>query len=254
MNVIKALFIATVLCAAAPLSSASDDGTTPSRDNDPNVTTYHISSGTGFYVQPNYVITNNHVVESCQTIALRRKDGFKPAMVIASDTRNDLALLKTDAQPEAIASLRSNSEISIGEPVSVIGYPKEHGLTGDYTTARGKVLDLSGPLRDDNRIQFSDMVEKGNSGGPLIDESGNIIGVVVGKVNYYEMDVDLKQHSDAKPVKTTGIAINLPTLRTFLDRNHIYYERNNTGHSIVYHNIENEAKHYIVNIHCVMSE
>src|SRR5262249_11403161 len=108
-----------------------------------------------------------------------------PARLVARDETNDLALLKTDIAAPMVPSFRSGAKV--GESISAYGFPLAGLLatSGNFTV--GNITAAAG-LRDDSRmLQISAPVQVGNSGGPLLDGSGNIVGVIVGKLNAIEV-------------------------------------------------------------------
>ena len=211
------------------------------------------TSGTGFFVSNSHIITNDHVVKDCKMIKIRGniEPGF--ARVQAVDSVNDLALLKTSRTPHRIAKLRGdNMPLNIGDDVTVIGYPLDRGIKGQHLLKRAVLTNVNDVYEGSKRIQFTDSVEKGNSGGPLLDSNGNVIGVIVGKMSFYLAGADLDDDIKSKPIKTSSVAIRLESLKNFLVKNKVYYREN----KINYHYssdswMENKAKEYIVNIHCI---
>jgi len=141
------------------------------------------SSGTGLFVSTNgHLLTNNHVVEGCRSLSVVPVGGTAvSASLLAKDKVNDLAIVKTSLTPAIVPALRPQARL--GEPVYVFGFPLAGLLSasGNFTT--GSVTAITG-LGDDSRLlQISAPVQPGNSGGPLIDKYGNIIGVIVSKLN-----------------------------------------------------------------------
>nr|WP_152718071.1 serine protease [Microvirga tunisiensis] len=128
------------------------------------------------------MLTNAHVVDECTTIRVTL-DGREPlpARLAASDKANDLALLRVDHRPTKLAAIRIG--IRLGEPVAVFGFPLSNVLasTGNFTL--GNVTALAGLGDDTRHIQISAPVQPGNSGGPLLDHQGNLVGVVTYKLN-----------------------------------------------------------------------
>jgi serine protease Do len=121
------------------------------------------------------VLTNAHVVEGCAEPNLETPAGTMPSRVIARDRTNDLAILKA-APLDRFLSFRVTARL--GETVAAFGYPMAGLLSKSGNFTLGNVTALTG-LRDDSRfLQVSAAVQPGNSGGPLLDESGNLIGVV----------------------------------------------------------------------------
>ena len=142
------------------------------------------SSGTGIFVtNDGHLITNAHVVKDCLAIQVGVSQGtFEAGNLVAKDPTNDLALLKVNDTPVRVAALRFGARQ--GENVEAFGYPLSQVLatSGNFTT--GIVTALAG-IGDDSRFyQISAPVQPGNSGGPLLDENGNLIGVVSSKLDF----------------------------------------------------------------------
>ena len=158
------------------MAAASPDGRRPA------------SSGTGFVVGAGRVLTNNHVAQGCAEMRLRTAGGRElTGTVAASDPQQDLALLTvqggggSDLGPPL--PFRSGPELRRGEGVVTYGFPLAGLLSSGPTLTTGEVSALAG-LRDNPRqFQISAPVQPGNSGGPLLDRSGNVVGVVVSKLN-----------------------------------------------------------------------
>lgn len=143
-----------------------------------------VSTGTGFVVAPRAIMTNHHVVAGCASVTARLPGGREiEATVIASDPRRDLALLRTDSDPGPSLSFRGSAEVRRGENVVTYGFPLAGLLSSGPTLTTGDVSALSG-LRDNPRqIQISAPVQQGNSGGPLLDLHGHVVGVIVSKLD-----------------------------------------------------------------------
>lgn len=142
------------------------------------------SSGTGFFVASQYVLTNNHVIEHCGSnpiwVAYPDKRPER-AYIAGSDEINDLALLRTDLPDAAIASFRFRPRL--GETVAIYGFPLSGLLSSAGNFTVGNVTSLAGPNDDTRLLQTSAPTQPGNSGGPLLDMSGSVIGVVEGQLN-----------------------------------------------------------------------
>ncbi|MCB4822649.1 S1C family serine protease [Roseicella aerolata] len=143
-----------------------------------------VSSGTGFVVAPGRLLTNWHVAEGCTELRARTARGVEvPATLTARDTERDLALLTTRGEVGPPLTFRQGPEVRRGEGVVTYGFPFAGMLSAGATLTTGDVSALSG-LRDNQRhFQISAPVQAGNSGGPLLDMSGRVIGVVVSKLN-----------------------------------------------------------------------
>jgi S1-C subfamily serine protease len=140
-----------------------------------------VVSGTGFFVSGfGHIITNRHVVDGCRTIATR--DGQPLTLVLLSGAA-DLALLKLDKHSSASATFRNGSGIRVGDEVIAFGFPLPGILSSEGNISTGTVAANSGVGDDPHFIQVSAPVQPGNSGGPLLDTSGNVVGVVVAKLD-----------------------------------------------------------------------
>ena len=143
-----------------------------------------VSSGTGFVVAARRIMTNHHVIDGCAEVAARLPDGRElPARVLASDATRDLALLSTEAEAGPILLFRSAGAYRRGEGVVTYGFPLAGLLSSGPTLTTGEVSALAGLADNQRHIQISAPVQPGNSGGPLLDMRGQVIGVVVSKLN-----------------------------------------------------------------------
>lgn len=169
------------------------------------------SSGTGFFVTTDgEIITNFHVIEECRSPHVHHgRSPSLPAVVVARDETNDLALLKVEKQVDQVA--RFNVRVRLGEPVAAFGYPLASILSSSGNFTLGSVTALSG-LRDDSRyLQTSAPVQPGNSGGPLVDYHGNVAGIVTGKFNAFAAMV-----ATGDIVQNVNFAIRSSTAVSFL--------------------------------------
>jgi S1-C subfamily serine protease/uncharacterized protein len=212
----------TVILAIQAVSSSpvvNVPGPSTPKQEEPKAPTRPISSGTGFYIATDgSVLTNAHVVKSCSEIAVSAKAGeFSTATVLATDIANDLALLRTNERPEKIAALRLMPRL--GESVEAFGYPLADILATSGNFSLGNISALSG-LGDDSRyLQISVPVQPGNSGGPLLDQHGNLVGVVSAKLN--ALNVMLQKEGDIP--QNVNFAIKASVAATFLQSNNFKF-------------------------------
>ncbi|MGD0208561.1 MAG: tetratricopeptide repeat-containing serine protease family protein [Verrucomicrobiota bacterium] len=141
------------------------------------------ASDTGFFITDDgYLISNYHVVKDAAQVRLVTSAGFISAKVVNVDAANDLALLKADGRfaPLPIAASRG---VKLGGTVVTVGFPNI-GLQGfSPKLAKGEIASLSGAADDARYFQISVPVQPGNSGGALVDERGNVIGIVSAKLD-----------------------------------------------------------------------
>lgn len=147
----------------------------------------YATSGTGFFFSADgYILTNCHVVEKATTITVTTHDGKEyPAGLVGKDSQNDVAVLKIDPEGEVTAlTMGKSADMVVGEEILIIGNPLGE-LT--YTLTRGIVSNLSRDIFvEENEtsihmFQTDAAINSGNSGGPAIDASGNVIGIVSAK-------------------------------------------------------------------------
>jgi TPR repeat protein len=141
------------------------------------------ASGTGFFITDDgYLITNNHVVKDATKVRLVTSAGTIDAKVVQVDAANDLALLKAVGKfsPLPIAASRL---AHLGGTVATIGFPDPTLQGFAPKLAKGEIASLSGASDDPKYFQISLPVQPGNSGGALVDERGNVVGIVSAKLD-----------------------------------------------------------------------
>jgi len=136
--------------------------------------------GTGFFVSGDgYILTNNHIVEKAAKVKVYTVQGEEyTAKVIGTDPRTDVALIKVDAKNVPFAELGDSSKVKVGEWVLAIGNPlgMEHTVTAGIVSAKGRQLGL-GVNNYEDFIQTDAAINRGNSGGPLVNLKGEVIGI-----------------------------------------------------------------------------
>ena len=142
------------------------------------------ATGTGFVVAPGRVLTNAHVVRDCSGVRARNAaKRVARARVLKVDPERDLAMLGVPEEFGPALVFRSGPELRLGEGVVTYGFPLSGLLSSGPTLTTGGVSALSG-LRDSPLdLTISAPVQPGNSGGPLLDLRGHVVGVVVAKLN-----------------------------------------------------------------------
>ncbi|HZF00922.1 MAG TPA: tetratricopeptide repeat-containing serine protease family protein [Methylomirabilota bacterium] len=142
-----------------------------------------VASGTGFFITDDgYLISNFHVVKDAARVQLRTGAGLIPAKVVRTDAANDIALLKVEGKFSCLPIAASRAA-GLGDSVFTLGFP-DPGLQGFAPKlAKGEIASLSGAADDARYFQVSVPVQPGNSGGALVDERGNVIGIVSAKLD-----------------------------------------------------------------------
>lgn len=141
-------------------------------------------TGTGFFINTTgYLISNAHVVTDKTYLAIRDSRGkFYRVTVVAEDKKNDLVLLHTIGSFPALRIVHSD-QVQKGQHVLTVGYPQISIQGNESKVTDGIINSFSGLNNDDNWFQISVPIQGGNSGSPLVNESGEIVGVIVATVN-----------------------------------------------------------------------
>src|SRR5882757_2339016 len=140
-------------------------------------------AGSGFLIDPRgYILTNFHVVAGAQTIEVILGDKSRyPAKFVGADQRNDVALVKIEPKGKHLASLTlgDSSALQVGQKVLAIGNPFgfQSTLTTGVVSALGRTVQTSQTTFIDEAIQTDAAINRGNSGGPLINSHGEVIGI-----------------------------------------------------------------------------
>jgi len=138
-----------------------------------------IGAGTGFFItRDGYLFTCAHVIEEAKTIKISVNGELYPAKVIRTDANCDLSLLKIDGTFNALA-FSPKRTVVMGEDVFTMGFPNPNLQGVNPKLTKGSINSLTGYMDDLRLYQISVPVQPGNSGGPLLDDSGNICGVIV---------------------------------------------------------------------------
>lgn len=173
--------------AGAPPPTAKKDSpkeTAPPANTPPD-TAPSASFGSGFLVTADgHALTNSHVVVGCARVTAVRDGISLPVTVAAVDHTNDLALLRVPVNPPMPhARFRAPPGIRTGEEVMAAGFPFPQVLKNGLNVTRGNVSAMGGVGGNSANIQMTAPVQPGNSGGPLFDMSGHVVGVVVSRLN-----------------------------------------------------------------------
>jgi len=141
------------------------------------------SSGSAFVVsRDGYLVTNNHVINGCEQVAIHSDGVTIPVSIVTYDSQNDLALLKGQFSPTHVFPIR-RSNPALLEDVYVAGFPFGEKYSSSIKVTKGIISALTGIGNNFSNFQIDAALQPGNSGGPILDENGNVIGVAVAKLD-----------------------------------------------------------------------
>ena len=156
-----------------------------------------ISTGTGFAIcQSGYIVTACHVVEDADTIQVKFPgEKWTPAQVVKKSYTNDIAILKTDTMLSNVLVL--TDDMKLGQKIFTIGYPVPGLLGVEPKYAEGNISSLTGIVDEASLMQVSVPLQPGNSGGPLLNERGQVVGMATSAAkveSFYEATGTLPQN------------------------------------------------------------
>jgi serine protease Do len=182
------------------------------------------SSGTGFYINRDYMVTAAHVVEGCQRMELSDTTVLE---IVRSEPDLDLAVLKVPGDPAVLfepgesdvwLELSPQLDARLGETVTALGFPYLGRFGQGLTVTGGNVSALPGGTFGESQIMISAPVQPGNSGGPLLNADGEVIGVVVARID----DIIVLEETGTLP-QNMNFAVTNSELSNFLKRAQVTY-------------------------------
>lgn len=192
---------------------------TPNQPKD----TYKVASGTGFYVSSQgHIITNHHVIDGCKDMKVHSKGKVIETIKIADDIRNDLALLKIEETPSHVFALSQESPFPL-QDIIVAGYPFGERVSSTLKFTQGIVSSIAGLSNDYSQIQIDAALQPGNSGGPIMDEFGNIVAVAVAKLNLKKI---LKDYGVVP--ENTNFGVKSSAVKNLMEGNGVPFKTPNT--------------------------
>jgi len=205
-----------------------------------------LTSGSGVVIGvQGEVLTNSHVVGNCTKITVRSSSAASAAVLVARDEKNDLAVVRSKLALSSVVAFREGGPVRAGDAVVTLGYPLSGLLATTANLSVGNVSALAG-LGDDSRyLQISAPVQPGNSGGPLLDASGHLVGIVTAKLDA----VRIARFTGDVP-QNVNFALKAEVARTFLDSKGIAYQTARSEQQLSPADVGDIARPFTVHIEC----
>jgi serine protease Do len=217
---------------------AANQSVDPSVPTSPPPSSNDSSSGTGFFVAPHTIVTNYHVIESCNAIFVRYPE-YRPerAYLRSKDATNDLALLSTDM--DNVDTAKFGLGPRVGQQVATYGFPLSGLLSSSGNFTLGNISSLTGLGDDTRQLQTSVPIQPGNSGGPLLNMSGAVIGMIHSRLRL----------ADALP-QGVNFAIQAAIVMNFLGANDVKPSISNTSEALDPARIAELAREFTIQVLC----
>ena len=204
-----------------------------------------VSTGTAFSVAPQLLVTNHHVITGCSKLSVVTPEGRRAASVVSAEASIDLALLRVFGMRGAVTSLRTPRSVALGETISVFGFPLAGTLSSSGNFTGGLVSSLQGLRNAAGEIQITAPVQPGNSGGPVLDASGLVVGVVQSKLDAVRaaaLTGDMPQN--------VNFAVSLDVLADFLEMNQVPFRSSPRSASLDTAQIARMAQQFTYRVEC----
>jgi len=212
---------------------------TPSPDSDRKL----LLTGTGFVVNKNFIATADHVLrmndsgDVCNSVSIMYRHDEYQTTIADLDPANDIGLLKLSKPISSTAKIRNDPDLRLGETAVNYGFPLFGELSSSAKITRGAVNSLAGYNNNSAFIQFDAASQFGNSGGPVLDVSGNVIGVVSAKLDDSENQL-------------VNFATKSTILEGFLKANKVQFEKADLGEELKLPDIAEKAETFTVLVGC----
>lgn len=205
-----------------------------------------VSVGTGFFVADGgRVVTNRHVVDKCEALTVETTTGsLASAKLIRFDSKLDIALIQASIASPATAVFQPRDTIQPGGSVAVIGYPDQGLPPRRPLMTLGATVPLDRDLHSD-RIAIRADVRPGNSGGPMLDQWGHVIGIVNAKVDTVKLYSQTKQL-----IRDVGFGISTAAILRFLDETGTPYRLNAIGTPLNTEQLFDRSRPFVVRVGC----
>lgn len=202
------------------------------------------SSGSGFAIERHHVLTNAHVVEGVRDVTVGNERGQQPAEIVFADPRNDVALLRVEKPLATVGRFRFSLDLDLGEDIVVLGFPLQGLLGSGPQVTGGNVSSLCGIGNDTGVLQFTAPIASGNSGGPILDMSGLIVGQVHASLNKERI------RDSGGSAENINFGSKAPILRTFLAAQGLSCTVSDDTKQRSRADIVREARGYLYRVNC----
>jgi len=207
-----------------------------------------VATGSGIVITQNgLILTNEHVVRQCDSleVVLDSTRTVKAVLQVADPAR-DLALLAAEASFPLAAPVRRDAAPRLGEPVAIIGYPLVQVLSTQPNVSFGHVNSTVGLKGNPAQMQIDVPIQRGNSGGPVLDEAGNVIGIVVSKLDALKL---AKSTGDLP--QNINFAIRGDVVRSFLEAQQVAFTASSSSLKLENTEIANRGTAVTVLVRCI---
>jgi S1-C subfamily serine protease len=207
-----------------------------------------VSSGSGIVIsRDGLILTNEHAVRQCDSLQIVL-DSTRTvrATLRAADAARDLALLAVEESFPLAAPVRQDAAPRLGEPVAVVGYPLVNVLSAQPNVSFGNVNSTVGVKGNPAQMQIDVPIQRGNSGGPVFDAAGNVIGIVVSKLDALKL---AKSTGDLP--QNINFAIRGDVVRSFLEAQHVDFTASSASSKLENTEIANRGTAVTVLVRCI---
>jgi S1-C subfamily serine protease len=207
-----------------------------------------VSTGSGIMItRSGLILTNEHVVRQCDAyqVVLGSARTLKAALK-AADAARDLALLEAEESFPQAAAVRQDAAPRLGEPVAVIGYPLVQVLSAQPNVSFGHINSTVGVKGNPQQMQIDVPIQRGSSGGPVFDAAGQVIGIVVSKLDALKL---AKRTGDLP--QNINFAIRGDVVRSFLDTQKVEFASSSASAGIENIEIAKRGTALTVMVRCI---
>lgn len=208
-----------------------------------------LGSGTGFFISSQgHILTNAHVVRGCEYMQLQTMDGAQyKGEILFNDARTDLSVVKANFSPPSVATFPTTSKYRLGDDVIAFGFPYgvNQVLSSSGVLTTGTISALSGMHDDSSEMQINAEIQPGNSGGPLSDRFGNVVGVNVARIGD-----DYAFKMSGQIAQNVNFAVKELLAKSFLMAHSVPFTAKDRSISLSNADIADEMKKYSVYLMC----